>query len=208
MTMAARLRRPDHGFTLVELLLALTLLGLLSAMVFGGLRFGARSWEATAERSEARDRVALTQQFLRRMLTDTPGRQVSGPQVDPTGRELVGTPGRVNFVAAWPHAVSTSTRYRFTLRHDREAGGRLLLDWRPATAAFEAEGEAREGTRVLLEGVAELSFAYFGRLEEGTAARWHAHWPDRGRPPERLALDLAFRDATPDWPQLVVAIRQ
>ena len=41
--------RPPHdgeaGFTLLELLISMTLLGLLMLVVLGGLRFGARAWE-------------------------------------------------------------------------------------------------------------------------------------------------------------------
>lgn len=37
--------RNDGGFTLLELLAALTVLGVLMVLMFGGLRFGARVWE-------------------------------------------------------------------------------------------------------------------------------------------------------------------
>ena len=37
--------RSEAGFTLIELLVALTLLGLISVVLFGGLRFGTRAWE-------------------------------------------------------------------------------------------------------------------------------------------------------------------
>ena len=40
----------NAGFTLVELLVAITLLALVSAALFGGLRFGARAWESATSR--------------------------------------------------------------------------------------------------------------------------------------------------------------
>ena len=39
-----------HGFTLLELLAAIMLLGLLMAVLFGGLRLGARVWETADAR--------------------------------------------------------------------------------------------------------------------------------------------------------------
>ena len=57
--------RRQAGFTLVELLVAMTLLAFLSLTLFGGLRFGARSWEVVVDSSAERDRIATTQTFLR-----------------------------------------------------------------------------------------------------------------------------------------------
>ncbi len=50
--------RRQAGFTLVELLVAMTLLAFLSITLFGGLRFGARSWEAVVDSSAERDHIA------------------------------------------------------------------------------------------------------------------------------------------------------
>ena len=58
-------KRRQAGFTLVELLVAMTLLAFLSIALFGGLRFGARSWEAVVDSSTERDQIAATQTFLR-----------------------------------------------------------------------------------------------------------------------------------------------
>ena len=37
--------RDAAGFTLIELLVTLTLVGLISLVLFGGLRFGTRAWD-------------------------------------------------------------------------------------------------------------------------------------------------------------------
>ena len=58
-------RRRQAGFTLVELLVAMTLLAFLSIALFGGLRFGARSWDVVIDSSVERDHIASTQIFLR-----------------------------------------------------------------------------------------------------------------------------------------------
>jgi len=45
--------RRAHGFTLVELLIALTLLALISAVIFGALDLSGRSWDRGEVRAEA-----------------------------------------------------------------------------------------------------------------------------------------------------------
>jgi prepilin-type N-terminal cleavage/methylation domain-containing protein len=58
----------DAGFTLLELLVAMTLLGLLMTVVFGGLRFGARAWERAETDSSGTDEIRLAQSILRHEL--------------------------------------------------------------------------------------------------------------------------------------------
>ena len=52
--MTAPAARGAPGFTLVELLVGLSLLGLISLLLFGGLRFGLRTWEAGGTRPKGR----------------------------------------------------------------------------------------------------------------------------------------------------------
>ena len=60
---AERLR--ERGFTLLELTIALTLLALLSAVLFGSLRLAGRSTDSGEAKVEAAASMRLTQDFLR-----------------------------------------------------------------------------------------------------------------------------------------------
>jgi len=53
--------RFDSGFTLVELLVSLTLLGMLSLVLLGGLHFGRSVWEASETKTAAVDRIRAFQ---------------------------------------------------------------------------------------------------------------------------------------------------
>ena len=57
------------GFTLLELLIAMSLLGFILVLLFGGMRLGARSWDAGEKRAENATHLALLQGFLRRELS-------------------------------------------------------------------------------------------------------------------------------------------
>ena len=176
--------RRQAGFTLVELLVAMTLLAFLSVALFGGLRFGARSWEAVVDSSAERDRIASTQTFLRDRLGQL---TVPGPaglrQFDADGR-LDGGPERVEFVAPWLSALSLGGLYRFTLWHDDAGDGRLMLLWAPAEADPDALEELGDlaGERVLLDGVAEFSLSYLWRGGRGYRAGMARPVGEPGRP--------------------------
>ena len=53
MSRRHELRAAERGFTLLELLVAITLLGLLMAALFGGLRLGTRVWETADARLDS-----------------------------------------------------------------------------------------------------------------------------------------------------------
>ena len=46
-------RRGDRGFTLIELVLALTIVALMLTILFSSLRVGLRAWQRGEERAEA-----------------------------------------------------------------------------------------------------------------------------------------------------------
>ena len=207
--------RRQAGFTLVELLVAMTLLAFLSVSLFGGLRFGARSWEVVVDSSTERDDIASTQTFLRdrlaQLMLPSPGR----PRDSNEDRDLNedgnfnGGPEQVEFIAPWLSALSLGGLYRFTLWHENEdiGDGRLMLRWQPADAdpdALEALGDLA-GQRVLLDGIAEFSLSYYGAEDEDTEPEWLDQWENPDAPPRLVRVQLAFAEAGRVWPVFVVA---
>jgi general secretion pathway protein J len=195
----------------VELLMAMTLLAFLSIALFGGLRFGARSWEVVVDSSAERDRIASTQTFLREQLGNVtiPG-SARLRRASEEGH-LDGEPDRVEFDAPWLSALSLGGLYRFTLWYEYEdaGNGRLMLRWRSAEADPDALEELGDlaGERVLLDGVAEFSLSYFGAPDENEEPDWLEMWERTNSQPRLVRIQLAFDDARRVWPDFVVATK-
>ena len=99
------LRAAEHGFTLLELLVAITLLGLLMAALFGGLRLGARVWETADARLDASMRTQIVQDFVRQRLTETLPLETTAARTRRGGRlriAFVGTIEAVRFASLLP----------------------------------------------------------------------------------------------------------
>src|SRR5206468_3318632 len=57
--------RRERGFTLLELTIALVLLALMSAVMFGSLSFAGRSWDGGEAKAAQVSEMRQTEQFLR-----------------------------------------------------------------------------------------------------------------------------------------------
>jgi general secretion pathway protein J len=205
MTAPARRGGAAAGFTLVELLVALALMALLTAVLFGGLRFGLRAWEVGGGRMEASDRRQQAQELLRGLLAEARP-PVAGGALAPA---FEGAPERLAFVAPLPAHRGPGGLYRFTLSVVAgQGGGRLVLAWQPY------DGDARAGApadrAVLLERVAALRLDFFGAAGPAAPRRWQARWAVPDRLPElvRLRLERGAGEPAGGWPDLVVAPRQ
>jgi len=176
--------RQVRGFTLLELLVAMALLALLATTLTGSLRFGARSWDAAAERGRTWSEVAAVQDFLRNTLSQAQPLPPRAGAEPPPGFE--GDAGGLRLVAPLGERFGPPGLYRLELRIVPSAAGLgLRLSWRP----LESEAGAG-GQRLLLEGFDRLAFAYRGApAADGTPAPWRNAWPAAEPPPHLLRLE-------------------
>ncbi len=207
-TAAAR-RRSQAGFTLLELLVALTLLGLVLAVIFGELRFAIRAWDAADAKLDRNGELLSVHSFLRQRLQQVHVPQPTAAQGDADSSPIFdGNNRSMEFLGTMPANVSDGGFYEISLSskigHD---GNNLFISWRP----FDEDGarivaDTRDNSRVLLRGVREIRFSYFGSTTENIAPQWWGIWPARDAAPSLIRLQISFEDGDRrSWPELVVA---
>ncbi len=200
--------RGEAGFTLIELLIAMTLLALIVAALFGGLRLGARAWEAGAQRNSDLARLEVVQGLLRRQLSRAYYRiALTGSE---RGRRIAfeGDPAAVRFVAPAPAQIGLGGLYLMNLAVAEDEGNkRLVLTWQLSGAEEERLTESPGvETRVLIDRIAAIELSYFGPPDRRDEPRWFDRWDDAARLPSLVRIRIEFPAGDRRyWPELIVA---
>ncbi|MEX2644458.1 MAG: prepilin-type N-terminal cleavage/methylation domain-containing protein [Acetobacterales bacterium] len=195
--------RRQAGLTLIELLVALALLGLIVGALGGALGTGLAGTRSLDRKVERLEEVRLTQATLRRLLESA--RPVQWQEPGPSGGQVVGFDGareRLDFVAmmpAWP-AQGGLHLMRLALED-----GRLLLLRRISAGEEPGFDFDRLSERtVLMEGVSALHLSFYGAETERRAARWHDDWQGATALPRLVRIDVERSDGGL-WPLMTVA---
>ena len=200
-----RPNRQQRGFTLIELVIAITLMGLVLVALYSGLRLGLNSWDSGEQRAEAVNRLRATQEFLRRQLAQS---MTVFQLRDPHEQIVVftGQPDRIEFIAPMLTHLGQGGLYRIRV----ETGdGRLWLRWRTYVRDDSEAGAGAEQETVLLNNVSAVEWGYFGS-EPGDQPgqlrppRWYSEWPGGQWRPQLVRLNLNLNGVP--WPDLVAAL--
>lgn len=199
------LDRRRRGFTLLEVMIALVLLGLLLAVLFAGLRLGARSWDAGESRAREAAERAQVLAFLDRSLARAEPLywQLSGATQK---LAFEGLPDRVSWVAPLPaHRGGGGLTWLSLELGELDGQSALVLGYQffhPDTLDPEHLTE-RE---ILLEGVTGLGIEYFGSGEPGASPLWSGTWSSQNELPQLIRVRV--EDVRGAWPDLLSVPRQ
>jgi len=199
--------RVQAGFTLLETVVAMTLLAVMLAILFGGLRTGARAWQAGSDRGDRADQVLLTASFLRKELTATFPWRFRDPQE--VKLAFLGAPEGVRFVSMRPADLGGGGLAFVSLAFEPGRpgeGGRLVM--RRVPAAFDAvDFSAVDSAKgfALLDGVIEARFQYFGAENDLAVPAWRDKWEFTKRIPTHVRIEIALAQVR--LPDVVVALR-
>lgn len=195
-----------HGFTLLEMLIGMTLVGFILMLLFSGLRLGTRVWEAGELRAAAASDRTVIIGFVRHAMEQAyPLRwRVDAEDVI----AFAGEPESLAFVGPLSSREGMSGSHLLSLRAVAAGSGRdLVLRWRlpdPSDQDFSALENA--DSKVLVKGIKSATWSYFG-TESGAAETvepiWHDHWPNRAELPRLIRLRLTL-DNGEVWPDIIV----
>lgn len=198
----------QRGFTLLELLISITLLGLILVLLFGGLRLGVRSWDATQQQVDKLNTVRAVESFLRREMSLThPYRwkKPTGPQL-----AFLGERNKISFITQLPPRIGEGGLYAVSLELEKTgSGGRMIWKYLPVHSKmqdFSALAQVPEMVLAVYElsGTGDIWLSYFGRDSENSAPRWSEQWANDVRLPLLIKIQVKLDNGL-EWPDFVVA---
>jgi general secretion pathway protein J len=202
-------RTRSAGFTLVELLVGLSLLALLSVLMFGSFRFGLRAWESSDRQIHEISEVERAQGLLRALLGEAqPPTVIAENGNVRIVASLVGTSERMSFIAPLPAHRGANGLQEFRLSIDRlGAEEALILSWR-AYRPDRRLGDQPEfdDDAILLSAIDGARFAYYGKASDERPASWLPSWEGERGLPQLVRLEIGnvgHREGA--WPDFVAA---
>jgi general secretion pathway protein J len=195
------MRKLQQGFTLIEIVIAMVLLGTMMLLLYSGLAFALRSWDAgEANGRRVADR-RVGENFLRREVSEIfPMRWK-----DPTSVKFAfeGETQRLRFVSSRPAGISLGGLSVVGLEVEPGDNRTRHLVMRRAMADDDVNDFMpldRAEKSVLMADIDSVTFAYFGSENDFAEPRWYDAWTVAARIPQlvRIRLKTAQGEALPE----------
>ena len=198
------------GFTLLELLISLTILSVIVVIIFGALRIGIRAWEKGERELDTRQRQRIVLDLIKRQLASTSVGEVWGG--DQPLVSLKGDAKSVEFVSHIP--LTPGNRFgtvyvKYVVKAATGDEGEQLTFYERNVALLDkktAAGNPDEGDfSELLTGMKSIVFEYL-KVRPGEAeSRWQESWDpavDNGVP---RAIRVTLEETDEKAPIYVIA---
>jgi len=197
------------GFTLLELMISLTIVGLILVLIFGSLRIGARAWEKGEKDVEIHQRQRVVLENIKRQIASIFVRKVTGDDKQPFFLKGDGeTMEFISRVSMLPANQMGLVYVKYVVEAGDGSGKTRLLFSEKNVVIIEKvmEDQDEEDFHELIPGAQNIQFEYLGGgTEEDEEPVWQETWDpetDKGAP---LAVKITLEGDSYTAPIHVIA---
>ncbi len=180
------------GFTLIEVVITLTILGLMILIISGAFRLGLAAWERGETTRRDYQKIRNVSQMISRQVKSAVPYKVKTAKAENNYLAFEGKGRSLRFVSALGLRAMRPEGFVHSVYEFREEGGRFILfEQRVLNKDFFEEDVKEERTVALLEGISDIKFEYF--QEENPAENEPENWFDEWSAKEKKKLPRAVR---------------
>ena len=188
-----RTRAP--AFTLLEVMVTLTILGFILLMIFGVFRLGLSAWEKGESSKEEYQRMRISSQLVSQQIKSIIPYKIKSQKAEGDYLAFEGKARSLKFVSTLSlkgYRPSGFVYAFYEFQEDGEKGGRLILyEQRVLNKNFMDEAPPQDAALPLFEGLAEVRFEYY--QEEDPEKNRSGAWVDQWDAKEEKELPKALR---------------
>ncbi len=198
-------RKSSKGFTLIEVLIAMTLLGVMVVLLFSSMKICAGSWQKGEDKIAEVNEVAVVYQFFQRHLsTALPlWNDFSGAD---KAFAFQGKNQELQFVSAFPASAKKSGLQLFSITFINDGKEQdIQVSIAPFYPVTEGE-EWRKEEVTLLRHIRSFSLNYFGSDDAQTEGVWQEDWLEKEIQPRLVKIKIT-RDDGNYWPEMLIELK-
>src|SRR4030042_7018710 len=187
--------RSTTGFTLIEVMVTLTVLGFILLIIFGAFRLGLSAWNRGEMTKQEYQRVRIISQLISRQIKSDIPFKIKTQKAEGNYLAFEGKAHSLKFVSAFPMRAKQSEGFVYAIYEFKEGGkegGRLVGYERGAlTRVFFADEPKEELGVSILEGISDIRFEYY--REEDLKNNKPGEWVEKWDAKEEKELPKALR---------------
>ncbi len=186
----------DAGFTLLEIIVAVVVLGFVLAGLAQASHFGIHAWDVQPGESARVAEMERTDRLLRQLVLEA----VAPLAAD--DKPFLGREHNLEFITRLPDQPQTDPVRRAKIAIGVDDQHRLIMRWQPYANAVSLKPLPDPQQIVLVEGVDHLDMRYRQGVEDG--GKWMPNWTDTSLP-ALLQFNIVMVNQSRIWPVIQAA---
>ncbi len=201
-------KKQQSGFSLMEIIVAMTLLSLIMAMIYGGIHSSRKMALKGTKRINATNEIRVVQELVRRQISRI--LPMAFKEEDNTFVIFEGDDQHIMYVSPMPGYLGKGGPHVQLIEIVNANGGKILQfsHWLLNDSIEEGSFEDSEQEPVvLLENIQDAEFSFVKLDEEGELGDWESAWEEGENTPLMVKLDVEMGEGSlMQWPVMQVAL--
>jgi general secretion pathway protein J len=197
-----------HGFTLIEVLIAMTLLGIMVVLLFSSMKICADSWQKGEKKISEVNETAIVYQFFQHHLSNTLPLWNDSSDEENKMFGFQGKNQELQFVSSFPASAKKAGLQLFSLNLIRDGNEQVIqVSITPFYPTLDGENWRKEEV-TLLRHVRSFSLSYYviDETQPEPEGNWQEEWIDQETLPRLVKIKIE-RDGDNFWPEMIVELK-